>query len=370
MNLRAFLLQLTILSTFIFTVSSTGSAQWITSAQTGNFSDPATWSCNCVPATTDSVIIYDHTVYMDSDLLVEGGIFQIGVGPSVLVDANNEYEIKINGGYFINNGDVLAMKLNLDSGKIANSGNLMIDTLISRDSISNTGFGQITANFLFHMHSLNGNDIFINEANIEVQQDFVNAGNFKNAAYVAVYNNFENCNYPGNKAVFENNFEVCIHGDFINCGPGNSSAQGDSLTGDNGKFFLNGNSTNNGIITGNLTIYSGGGINFQNGFIDDSDINYAPAVPSCYIGIAEDSPMSMSIYPNPFQESFYIETNQNNLIYSVEIYTITGQLVYSMSNIFSSQFTIEDLNYLEQGLYTGKFVASSGVDQSFLLIKE
>lgn len=370
MNLKTIILYYSLILAITFVIPSSSFGQWILSAQDGNYSDPATWSCNCVPSSTDSVFIYDHTVNMDSDIYADGGIFQVGVGASALVDQNNEFDIIVNGGFFINNGNVICQKVQLDSGKIYNSGYMTLDTLITKDSIWNSGGAQITTDYLFHSHSLSGNDVFYNQSFIFVNQDFVNSGNFENTGYLTVQNDFENCNYPGNKAVFENNYEVCIQGDFLNCGPGNLTAQGDSLTGNGGIFFLNGNSTNNGTITGDLIIYSSGGINVQNGFVDNTNIQYNGAVSSCYIGISENPASQISTYPNPFSESFSIETDQNDFVSSVQIYNIMGQLVHSISNVDSAQITITGLAHLEHGLYTVKLQTVSGFEHQVLLIKE
>jgi hypothetical protein len=372
MNLKTILSYYSLVLALIFVIPSTAFGQWIWSAQDGNYSDPATWSCNCVPSSTDSVKIYDHTVYMDTDIHVNGGIFQVGccIPTNWLIDQNNEYDIIVNGGTFINNGNVVCQKIELDSGVFFNSGNMTLDSLITKDSTWNSA-GIINTHYLSHSHSDSGDDLFWNSnSELYIHGDFFNSGNFTNDGIIKVDNNFENCNYPSNKAVFENNYEVCVQGDFLNCGPGNSTMQGDSLTGNGGKFFLNGNSTNDGTITGDLIIYSSGGINIQNGFIDNTDILYYGAVASCFIGIAENPNSQIKVYPNPFTNSFSIETDPSDFVSSVEIYNMLGQLVHSISNVNSQQILITELDYLEHGLYTVRLQTVSGFEQQVLLIKE
>lgn len=70
------------------------------------------------------------------------------------------------------------------------------------------------------------------------------------------------------------------------------------------------------------------------------------------------------IYPNPTKNSFSLSNDAS----SIEIYTITGQLVNSFKNIqMNQQLNIESL---QTGIYSVKIIDNNGISQTKKLIKE
>lgn len=78
----------------------------------------------------------------------------------------------------------------------------------------------------------------------------------------------------------------------------------------------------------------------------------------------------IKIYPNPVIDQVRIDIGNLNILggYGVNIYTITGQSIYSVSNQNNPQISI-DLSNIPNGVYIVNIITQEGV-KSHKLIKE
>ena len=95
-----------ILMMFVFSMNNAQGAT-ITSANSGNWSDPSTWDCACVPSAADNVVIGTHIITVNQDATI------------------TDLEVTI-GGILTGNGKILVITGNLNiDGVIAGSLNVI-----------------------------------------------------------------------------------------------------------------------------------------------------------------------------------------------------------------------------------------------------
>ena len=73
---------------------------------------------------------------------------------------------------------------------------------------------------------------------------------------------------------------------------------------------------------------------------------------------------NIDVYPNPTRNSFALSADVTH----IDIYSITGQLIKTFSDVISNQQI--DITNLETGMYLIKITDSNGISQSKKLIKE
>jgi hypothetical protein len=78
----------------------------------------------------------------------------------------------------------------------------------------------------------------------------------------------------------------------------------------------------------------------------------------------ELSEKEIELYPNPTTNSFAISSN----VSKIEVYTITGQLIQTFSNVISNQEL--ELNTIGTGIYLVKITENNGTSQTKKLIKK
>lgn len=65
----------------------------------------------------------------------------------------------------------------------------------------------------------------------------------------------------------------------------------------------------------------------------------------------ENTTSMFQAYPNPTKDKFTIQSSSNNLIESISIYNLTGQLIEKVQNINQETYTVSNMK-LSSGLYT------------------
>ncbi len=97
--------------------------------------------------------------------------------------------------------------------------------------------------------------------------------------------------------------------------------------------------------------YSIGNKSYYPTFLDTTAYIFENLGQTCkkhvYLSTSSQKKSEISIYPNPFQEKLYINTNGNHIQY-LEIYNTLGNIVYK--NIHNSNEPI-NLSFLEKGFY-------------------
>lgn len=225
----------------LFTAINIIRAQSVSSIANGDWMNPFTWSCTCVPIpgyTASSVNIYHHVTLDTSMILPSGAISVLNTG--YLSTDNNNRDLYINGGNFtnygktdlhyvylqtgaVNNYDTMYVKalatyadfnnygyiLNLDSlttaGSTYNSGLIDVYAFYNTNTFQNHGaitngvritndgtFQNYTGSYLYS-DSLTNLGTFINSGRIG-HDVFTNAGTYSNLDMVTFYN-FANSGY-------------------------------------------------------------------------------------------------------------------------------------------------------------------------------
>ncbi|MBU0765342.1 MAG: hypothetical protein KJ607_10960, partial [Bacteroidetes bacterium] len=199
----------------------------IVSVNNGNWSDPATWDCNCMPLPADHIII-NHDVVLDLDYFV-GNYLLINQDAS-LVGNISPRSFAVVEGAFENHGILEVDYLFTEVATISNYDSIRVHTSFYVGADLNN-FGVVSeADSLYNsgslynegeIHALNftNAEILYNEGEMEFM-DFTNAGDMTNAGDI-YFNDFTNM------GTFVNDLTLTGTNDFLNLGI----------------FFLNQNST-------------------------------------------------------------------------------------------------------------------------------
>lgn len=299
----------------------------ITSVADGDFFALGTWDCFCLPANGDSVII-NHNVNLNFGITYDDGSITVNSN-GTLTDGGIDKDFYLNGGTFFNHGFVELDGFWLDSGSVTNTGNMILDSLLTQGDMDNTG--TITVFDFLHDEYVN----FENTGTINVTNNFNNEGYFFNAisGIITVINDASNCNIQNDDAYFVNDGIWCVGNDFSNCGAT------DTLTGI-GTLSIDGQSSNLGHVGGTLTVNTPtSGFTLNTGTVEGT-VNFGNA--TCGLG-TDESAIIFNIYPNPVSD--YLVLNQYNVHYS--IIDLAGKIV--LDGVSSSGKV--DLRSLSNGSY-------------------
>ena len=206
------LLQIFIFTFFAFNLSS----QTATSIANGNWTNPLTWNCTCVPINGYSVTINNSVTLNTSLLFNTGGITINNIG-SLTQDASLNRDIWINGGYFNNGGNANLRYLLISTGAISNAGSFTVSAFTNSVSFSNLGSIKMDSMYVA------GN--LINTATGKITGDsltnatgftFTNYGRV-NVTWSTNNGNFINNNYHGgyaftNAGTYNNNDSLILTG--------------------------------------------------------------------------------------------------------------------------------------------------------------
>lgn len=258
-------------------------SQWKTTASNGNFYNPATWTCFCLPANGDSLVI-NHAVVMDIDIYYTSGQIKINASGS-LTQGGVDRAVWSDGGSIVNAGTFESHHyLVSNGGYLMNSGSFTTDSLLNQSTINNSGN--------IYAYDLANDEMatFTNSNGITVSHDMNNQGMFTNAptGLIQVTHDFSNCNTQTLDAFFSNNGGMCIGNDFGNCA-------GDTLSG-SGDYYVGNLSGNLGVFNGTFTFYTPTGSLTVGGQVDPG---VTVAMGTCNLTLNESEKENLAVYPNP-----------------------------------------------------------------------
>ena len=82
----------------------------------------------------------------------------------------------------------------------------------------------------------------------------------------------------------------------------------------------------------------------------------------------QENSTGIYVYPNPFSETFTVETNEMTKLISLEVLDATGKLVYADSDFGNEKNQkIINLTSLSQGVYVCRITGTTGVQITRLI---
>jgi len=364
-------------------------SQTATSIANGNWTNPLTWNCTCVPVNGYSVTI-SNSVTLNTSLLFTSGGININNTGSLIQDASLNRDIWINGGYFNNSGKANFRYFLISTGTITNPGTFTVSALTHSVSFNNTGAitmdsmviaGSFTnaANAKLTGDSMTNTSPVLNNGRINIQwvtnkstfrnndyqtgYAFTNMGTYDNYDSLmlnycfwnqTVFNNNAGANFNMNRnfynskpvaktAVFNNNGNVNILDSWYNADTVKGSATG--------YFSVQDTSANSGYMKGNFKFCDwtppaiSPYVDLNSGSIS-AGITYCGA-----LGIKENTLNQFSIYPNPSTGKLFLkpsDANSDNLKVSIE--DVNGKLLFE--SVITPQSQITEINLDQKsGIY-------------------
>lgn len=354
------------------TAFGTMAQQNITSVNDGNAANPLTWDCTCIPTPDDNLTI-NHDVIMNVDWIVNaGGSITVSNGSSFIQDAQYRTVLFDGGGtMFTNYGTTELTNIGFSNGAEGhNYSSLSIDTALW----VGTGSMYMNHGLTQNVDSTYIQGMFMNEGTYSLGS-FLNEGMINNTGYLEVdslYNNLGTINSAAG-SISANDFasngtvnitgtsymvivndlwnlgtlnlaagrDIRIGSDLLNASDGdtaliindglieigNDFSNIDTIRGA-GLFCIANASSNTGDVLGNLDICDNTGtsiFDFNSGNVDASVTNCNS---NCNVGLAESTPVDISVYPNPVSTVLNISGVDKG---HVTIKDVMGKEVYSSS---------------------------------------
>lgn len=80
----------------------------------------------------------------------------------------------------------------------------------------------------------------------------------------------------------------------------------------------------------------------------------------------------ISYYPNPVLETLYLKwlNNDGVVVESIEVYSLTGAIILSLSNLEKSNNTTIDFHSVSEGFYNVRVIYSNGKSKDLKIIKK
>lgn len=340
----------------------TANSQTAVSITNGNWTNPLTWNCTCVPVNGYSVTI-NNSVTLNTSMVFNTGGITINNTGSLIQDASLNRDIWINGGYFNNNGKANFRYLLVSTGSITNpgsftvsaftnsvtftnAGNIQMDSMYVAGNLTNASTGKIIGDSLtnaagktfinygvLNVTWVTNQGVLLNN-NYQGGYAFTNAGDYSNGDSLiltgSMWNKLRALNTPGGKIRLTKNFH--------NYNPSNTSSfvndgnvtvldswyNTDTVRGSStGYFQVQDTSANSGFMKGNYTFCDltpmTVKVDLNSGTIDPT-INF-----SCAAGIKENELFSSAIYPNPSNGTFTIKSDIQEI--NIVITDVNGRIL-------------------------------------------
>lgn len=357
-----------------------------TTIANGNATNPFTWDCTCIPVPGNNLVI-NHQLTLDVDFAYTSGTVTINSGAAVTGNSPARI-LGVGGGSFLNNGTVTvanmyhqagtftnngimnvanAFGVNLGANSVNNGSVTITDSLYIAASSYFTNNGNLNATVIAnagHFHNAGaytGTDIWTSgmimhnagasfsitnlynsgsvtsNSPMTISNDLWNSENIDINHNLLIGHSFYNGDTTGGPAVFTNDGIISIAFDFANSKTVNGT----------GKFCINGSTNNSGAINGTLDFcdLSGGSIDLNVGTVAGT-VTFC--VNSCNIGVIENETESVTVYPNPFENTFEIRTNKVGS-YRVQIVNAIGQEMLDQQ--FNASVVKLDASSLAAGVY-------------------
>lgn len=400
--------------TLLFFVTKNNTAQTATSIANGNWTNPLTWNCTCVPINGYNVTI-NHNVTLNTSMAFSSGGITVNNGASLIQDASLNRDLWINGGAFENNGTTNFRNLLFSEGIGTNAGNLNLVAFSCLDTFNNSGAINLDSMYVGEFAQftnevsgeLNGDSLTVDGLSANVYGTFFNHGRLKinlvlnngfiyNTRYQESYSMTNNRTYDNFDSLKINNSlwnaagltngigaTIVITNDYFNFGNlpfidpmfynyGNMEVN-DSWYNVNNAIVL-GNSTglitvaDSSVNTGTITGYNGTFFTFCDltppanaPFVDintgtiDPNINWCNAVGLNNYGINNE----VSIFPNPNSGNFVVTSN------SIETFNLIDELgrTVLIINLKDSNNFKEEIKSLQNGVYYLKSVTKNSCEK-------
>lgn len=358
-------------------------SQAVSSVANGNWTNPATWNCTCVPINGNSVTI-SHSVTLNTSMLFNTGGITINNNGSLMHDAARD--IMISGGYFYNNGNASFRFFNLASGtgsnsgtfsltawtnsvNMTNAGTINMDSMYVAGNFTNTTTGKINGNKIAFVapvmndgritvslslnsstmtnnnyhggYAFTNNGLYSNNDSIIMTYSMWNKVKFNNnsGSLIKLTKNFHNY-IVGNTASFNNNGNVIILDSYYN-----SDTVKGTIT---GTFTVADSSSNSGRMNGNFKFCdqtppgAAPFVDYNSGVISNGLTWCAPA------GIkANETESVFGIFPNPSSGTIYVKgTKEAELSLLDNLGKCVQEIFLNKENDFNAE-----VRELKEGVY-------------------
>ena len=307
-----------------------------TSVQNGNWQDPTTWDCLCVPNPFFSAITVtvNHTVTVDINgggLYFEGG--SLTIGPNGTLLQSGVGDLYMHNATTLVNGTLDMRRVAISGGTADYSGIIQNCDSLWNDSSTVFNSGTITC----YDHQVYTMGEMTNSGTINITNNFNIQGKYMNSTSGVILNavDFSNANTFGGRAIYTNNGSHEIGNNFINTV--NDTIQG------TGSFCIGNLSTNEGKVLGTVTFTtSGGSFSLNTGFVAPS-VNFLTG--ACSVSVSENELDGISVYPNPFND--FLTIKGFNSYMQIDLLDLNGRIIKSE---LTSDTTL-DLTAIESGIY-------------------
>ncbi len=332
-------------STLLFILSffvSFSNAQ--TSVQDGNWTDPATWDCNCVPApylpgainvtVNHNVVadIYDVINSLSGRTYFDGGSLTIGANGKLIQTGEGDL-------YMYN--ATLLVSGTLDMRRVAvNKGTATYDGIVQNcDSLWSDSSTVVNNGIITTLdHSIGQMGVMTNNGTINITNNMNIQGEYINSStgIIKNYVDFSNFNVFGNRAKYTNDGEHYIGNNFFN-------GTNDTIQG-NGLICISNLSTNQGTVLGGMTISTPTSSFSLNTGLVANTVSFNNN--SCVASITEIEEDKYTVFPNPFQNILTIDGLEANT--NIYVFSLDGKQIYQGKTSASNTIELKDL---KKGIY-------------------
>lgn len=382
-------------------------SQTASSIANGNWLNPLTWNCTCIPTNSYNVTI-NHNVTLNTSMLFSSGGLTVNPGASMIQDGSLNRDLMFNGGNFVNNGTSNFRNLLMTAGNSSNSGSLTLvaftnslipfvnsgtiqmDSMLVAGSFTNTNTGKINGDSILNTATfLNNGNMNVkwgtnastfNNTNYYTGYAYTNSGNYENNDSIILTYSFWNKNNFNNKsgavinltksfnnknllgtATFTNNGKVKILDSWFNS---------DTIKGTSGSFVISDSTVNTGFLKGTFDFCDLTQTVSTAPFIDINTGTVSTLITWCAATslTSKEQINRIEIYPNPVSNYINIENLKN--CSTINIIDINGKLIKKVDASTSENNIKVNLNLID-GIYFIKFLNSSGqqINSKKLIVK-
>ncbi len=330
-----------------------------TSVQDGDWTNPSTWDCNCIPypflspldITINHVVtanIHDGINNLDGRTYFNGGSLTIGSNGTLL--QMGEGDLFLNNSTTVINGILDMRRIAVSQGSAIYNGVIQNCDSLWNDSCNVVNNGVITT----YDYNVYTNGSTTNNGTINVTNNMLIQGEYNNtpSGSITIAVDFSNLNTTGGRALYTNNGTHVVGNNFLN-------ATNDTIKG-TGIICIGNLSTNQGTVLGTQTISTPtSSFSVNLGFV-------APTVTfnnNCLVNLSELKSNPYSVSPNPFSQEIEIDGVTDEI--SIQIISVQGTIVKEL--IYYPGQNI-DLIELDKGVYFIKI--NDALNSTIKVIKE